>query len=173
MKAMNIVMGIATAVILGALINLGIAAFYPAPVYPSYPPSAAATRPCASGDTVCIDANTQAEQTAQQQYQQQEQAYTTASNIYGRNLFIIANIIGMLVFAIGFALIFRGLALASRGAAVGMMLAGLWSIIYGYARGWGSVDDQLKFFIGLVLAVILIGGGMWLMERYQKLHTSQ
>jgi hypothetical protein len=48
------------------------------------------------------------------------------------------------------------------------MLAGLWSIVYGYGRGWGSVNDQLKFFIGLVIAALIIGSSVWLMERYQK-----
>jgi len=31
------------------------------------------------------------------------------------------------------------------GAPIGIMLAGLWGILYGYGRGWGSIDDQLKF----------------------------
>ena len=92
-------------------------------------------------------------------------------SVYNRNLFIIANIIGIIVFAIGFWLIFGGLALASNAVPVGIMLAGFWSIMYGYARGWGSVDDQLKFFIGLVIAVLVIGGSMWLMQRYQKNHS--
>jgi hypothetical protein len=91
-------------------------------------------------------------------------------NVYNKNLFIIANVIGIIFFAIGFWLVFGGIALASNAVPVGIMLAGLWSILYGYARGWGSVDDQLKFFIGLVIAVLVIGGSMWLMQRYQKNH---
>jgi heme/copper-type cytochrome/quinol oxidase subunit 4 len=169
MKVINIVMGIATAVILGALINLGIAAFYPAPVYPSYPPAAVVTRPCASGDTACVTAQGQAIQDQQQQYQQQEKTYEAAVKIYGRNLFIIANIIGIIMFALGFWFVF-GITLPSLGVPIGIMFAGLWSIVYGYAAGWGSVGDQLKFFIGLVIAVLVIGGSMWLMQRYQKKH---
>ena len=75
----------------------------------------------------------------------------------------------MVVFAFGFWLVF-GITLASNAVPVGIMLAGIWSIMYGYMRGWGSVDDQLKFFIGLVIAVLVIGGSMWLIERYQKNH---
>ena len=167
MKVVNIVMGIATAVILGALINLGIAAFYPAPIYPSYPATAAVTRPCVANDTVCIAAQDQITQGQQQQYQQQEKTYEATVKIYGRNLFIIANIIGIIMFALGFWFIF-GLTLPSLGVPIGIMFAGLWSIVYGYACGWGSVGDQLKFFIGLVIAVLVIGGSMWLMQRYQK-----
>ncbi|HUC31295.1 MAG TPA: hypothetical protein VMR99_01235 [Candidatus Paceibacterota bacterium] len=172
MKIVNFVLGLATAVILGALINLGIAAFYPAPVAPSYPNTAVVTPivPCASADTACMQNNATIEaqqQAAQDQYNNAETAYESAIGVYDKNLFIIANVIGIIFFAIGFWLVF-GVALASNAVPVGIMLAGLWSIVYGYARGWGSIDDQLKFFIGLVIAVIIIGGSMWLIQRHQK-----
>jgi heme/copper-type cytochrome/quinol oxidase subunit 4 len=177
MKIVNFVLGLATAVILGALINLGIAAFYPAPVAPSYPNTAvvAPVAPCPSADTACMQNNAKIEvqqQAAQDQYNNAETAYENATSVYDRNIFIIANIIGIVVFAIGFWLIF-GITLASNAVPVGIMLAGLWSIIYGYARGWGSVDDQLKFFIGLVIAVLIIGGSMWLIQRYQNNHSAK
>ncbi|HEY5221085.1 MAG TPA: hypothetical protein VIJ29_02995 [Candidatus Paceibacterota bacterium] len=176
MKVVNFVLGLATAVILAALISLGIAAFYPAPVAPTYPNTPVATPvvPCASADTACMQNNAKIEaqqQAIQDQYNNAETVYTNEMNIYDKNLFIIANIIGIVVFAIGFWLIFGGLALASNAVPVGIMLAGLWSIIYGYARGWGSIDDQLKFFVGLVIAVLVIGGSMWLMQRYQRNHS--
>jgi hypothetical protein len=173
MKVVNFVLGLATAVILAALITLGIAAFYPAPVAPSYPNTAvvAPVAPCPSNDTACFSNNTKIEaqqQAAQDQYNNAETAYESAMGVYNRNLFIIANIIGIVMFAVGFWLVF-GVALASNAVPVGIMLAGLWSVVYGYARGWGSVDDQLKFFIGLVIAVLIIGGSMWLIQRHQKL----
>ena len=174
MKIVNFVLGLAAAVILAALISLGIAAFYPAPVAPSYPNSAvvAPVVPCPSNSAACAANNAKIEaqsQAAQDQYNNAETAYTSQMQVYDRNLFIIA----IIVFAAGFWLIFGGVALASNAVPVGMMLAGLWSIVYGYVRGWGSVDDQLKFFIGLVIAVLVIGGSMWLMQRYQKNHPTK
>lgn len=166
MKVVNFVLGLAAAVILAALIGLGIAAFYPAPTAPTYPSYPVAT-PCASNDVPC-QTQQQALATQQQdQFNAAEDAYTAQMQVYDRNLFIIANVVGIAVFAIGFWLVLAG-ALASNAVPVGIMLAGLWSIIYGYMRGWGSVDDQLKFFIGLVIAVVVIGGSMWLMQRYQQ-----
>lgn len=175
MKVVNFVLGLATTVILSALIILGIKAFYPEPVAPTYPsgpvdvvPSPVA--PCASGDSTC---QAQSEASAAQQqaqldiYNNAETAYESEMSVYNTNLFIIANVVGIIIFAIGFWLIF-GVTLASNAAPIGIMLAGLWSIIYGYARGWGSVDDQQKFFIGLIIAALVIGGSMWLMQRYQK-----
>lgn len=171
MKVVNFVLGLATAVILGALINLGIRAFYPepvAPMYPNYPVAA----PCATNDLPCQKQQTEVSNQQQAQWQSAETAYEDAMKVYDRNLFIIANIVGILVFAVGFSLVI-GASLASNAVPVGLMLAGLWSIIYGYARGWGSVGDQIKFVIGLVIAVLVIGGSMWLMQRYQKTHSSK
>lgn len=168
MKVVNVVLGIATTIILGALIVLGINAFYPGPVSPNYPDNITPVMPCASADIQCQQQD-QAYTQAQATYQTQEQTYTDQLNVYDRNIFIIANIIGILIFALGFWLIF-GAKLSSLGVPIGIMLAGLWSIIYGYARGSGSVDDQLKFFIGLVIAVIIIGGSLWLIERSQRSH---
>jgi hypothetical protein len=174
MKVVNFVLGLATAVILAALIALGIAAFYPAPVAPSYPDNGVTpVVPCASADTACMQNNARIEaqqQAAQDQYNIAETAYGSAISVYDRNLFIVANVIGIMFFALGFWLVF-GIALASNAVPVGIMLAGLWSIIYGYVRGWGSVGDQSKFFIGLVIAVIMIGGSMWLIQRRQRLGT--
>ncbi len=176
MKIINIILGLGTAIIVGSLINLGIAAFHPAPVAPDYaafqkplaPPPYAA--PCAKGDAACVKAwnDYNAAQTAeQQQFQQAQTAYNGAMKVYDRDLFIIANIAGVAVFAAGFWLLFST-AIAAQGVPVGVMIAGLWSIIYGYARGWGSTNDQLKFFIGLAIAVFVIGGSIWLVDRYQK-----
>jgi hypothetical protein len=172
MKVVNVILGIATAIILGSLIVLGIQAFYPAPIAPSYPNTAvvAPIVPCPSNGVACMQNNAKIEaqqQAAQDQYNNEETAYESAMSIYNRNLFIIANVIGILMFAFGFWLVF-GVALASNAVPIGIMIAGLWSIVYGYARGWGSIDDRLKFFVGLVIAVLVIGGSMWLIQRHQK-----
>jgi hypothetical protein len=173
MKIVNIILGLATAIILGALINLGIKAFYPepvAPTYPNTPVAVAPVTPCASNDTACVKQNEQIEnqqQAAQDEFNAAEQSYEDQMMVYNKNLFIIANVIGVIVFAFGFWLIFAT-ALASQSVPIGIMLAGLWGIIYGYARGWGSIDDQLKFFVGLVIALIVIGGSMWLLQRHAK-----
>jgi hypothetical protein len=172
MKVVNFVLGLGTAIILAALITLGIKAFYPEPVAPMYPNSIPAVpiEPCASNDAKCATQNAQLEaqqQALSDQYNQAEQTYENQLQIYDRNLFIIANIIGIIVFGIGFWMLFAT-EVAAQSVPIGIMIAGLWSIIYGYGRGWGSVNDQLKFFIGLVIALLVIGGSMWLIQRYAK-----
>lgn len=171
MKVINFVLGLGTAIILAALITLGIKAFYPEPVSPysnviapvMAPPYA---EPCAKNDITCEQAWSDYNAKIAQQ-QQQEQAYEDAMKVYNRNIFIIANVVGIIIFAIGFWMLFAT-AVVAQSVPIGIMIAGLWSIIYGYARGWGSVNDQLKFFIGLVIAILVIGGSMWLIQRYAK-----
>ena len=176
MKIVNVVLAIGTLFILGALIVLGIKTFYPEPQYPSslsYPMVPSPVAPCIAGDTKCIlqNSSTAAQYQAEQDaYTQQQQAYTDAMNIYNRNLFIIANVVGIIVFVIGFFLVLYA-GLASQGVPIGIMMAGLWSIIYGYFSGWGSIDDSLKFVVGLIVAVLVIGGSMWLMQRHEGKHA--
>ncbi|GEM_PF-855098 len=174
MKIINIILGLATAIILSSLILLGIKAFHPEPAQPDYfaYPKAAPYREfnCAKGDTKCTsDQNAfYAEQQKQQdEFQKRQKEYQDKMNVYNRDVFVAANIVGVLVFIGGFLLLFRA-AIASQSVPIGIMLAGLYGIIYGYFRGWGSVDDRLKFFIGLLVAIVTIGGSMWLMQKYYK-----
>jgi Flp pilus assembly protein TadB len=177
MKIVNLVLGLGTVIIVGSLLTLGIKAFYPEPVSPTYPqltPIAYPAGPCATNDVACQKLqsdSTKADQVAQNKFNADQQTYQDAMKVYNRNLFIIANLAGIVVFALGFWLIF-GTALAAQSVPIGIMAAGLWGIIYGYARGWDSVNDQLKFFIGLVIAALVLGGSMWLMERRRRLSTN-
>jgi hypothetical protein len=177
MKIVNIVLAIGTLIILGALISLGIATFYPAPQYPTMPnyPVEPLIVPCASGNVQCIqnDASSSAAYQAQMNaYNAAQDNYNTEMQTYNRNVFIIANVVGIVVFVLGFLLVLYA-NLAGNGVPIGIMMAGLWSIIYGYARGWGSVDDPLKFTIGLVVAVIVLGGSMWLIQRHERKHHAR
>ncbi len=108
-----------------------------------------------------------AQQKQQDEFNQKQREYDSAMSVYNRDVFIIANVVGIIVFIVGFWLIFVT-ALPTQSVPIGVMIAGLWSIIYGYARGWGSIDDRLKFFVGLVVAALVIGGSVWLIQRYHE-----
>jgi uncharacterized membrane protein len=176
MKIINVILGLGTAIILGALVNLGIAAFHPAPVPPDYnaivTPAAVYPypAPCAAGDVACsqkVDAYNAQQQKQQQEFNKENDAYQNALKVYNRDVFIIANVVGIIIFIAGFLVLFMT-SIVAQSVPIGIMIAGLWSIIYGYMRGWGSTNDQLKFFVGLVIAALVIGGSIWLIERYQK-----
>ncbi len=178
MKIINIIIGIATTLILGSLIVLGIRAFHPEPPPLDYSfyskPYPYVDMNCEKNDTDCIakrDQYNKDQQAEQELLNQRQKEWDESMKQYNRDVFLIANVIGILVFVGGFLVIFRT-EIGSNGAPVGMMLAGLWGIIYGYARGWRSTDDQLKFFVGLIIAALVIGGSMWLLERYKRTHKA-
>lgn len=174
MKIVNIILGIATALILAALINLGIKAFYPEPTPPDYN---TIVKPyvmpieisnCDKADKECLAKQTayNAEQQKEQELMQQKQrAYDDAMKVYNRDYFIIANTVGIVVFIISFWFLMTATA-ATQSALIGFMLASLWTIFFGYIRGWNSVDDRLKFMVGLVVAAIVVGGSIWLLQRH-------
>ncbi len=175
MKIINIILGLGTAIIIGSLIHLGIRAFHPEPESPyqrNIYPKAAPYREfnCDKGDTKCAadrDTFYKQQQEQQDEMDKQNRAYEAEMKIYNRDVFVAANIVGMLVFVAGFLILFKT-AIVSQSVPIGIMIAGLYGIIYGYARGWNSVNDQLKFFVGLVVALLVIGGSIWLIDRYSK-----
>lgn len=173
MKFINFILGAATAIIVSGLVVLGIRAFYPEPAAPDYSkivPMAAPYPDCLKDDAQCIakrNAQIDAQNAAQEDLRKQQEAYDVSIGEYNRNVFIIANLAGLVVFILGFLLLFLS-AVATRSIPLGVMLAGLYGVLYGYGRGWASVDDRLKFFVGLAVAIVMIGGSMWLAERYYR-----
>lgn len=173
MKIINIILGIATALILAALINLGIKAFYPEPTPPEYNTyvkiaPAPIQYPCDKADKACLEQ--QAASNAEQQkendvFNKKQQEYTDAIKIYNRDYFVIANVTGIIIFIIAFWLLVDATA-ATQSALIGFMLASLWTIFFGYIRGWDSVDDKIKFVVGLVVAALVVGGSTWLLQRH-------
>ncbi len=175
MKIINVILGLGTAIIIGSLIHLGIRAFHPEPVSPyeaGITPKAAPYREfnCDKTDARCIaDRNAfyAKQQLDQEAMDKQNRAYQAELKIYNSDVFVIANIVGILVFIAGFLILFKT-TIVSQSVPIGIMISGLYGIIYGYGTGWYSVNDRLKFFVGLVVALLVIGGSIWLIERYGK-----
>ena len=163
-KIINVALGIGTAFVISSLVALGIAAFYPSPTMPSAGDLVveASYTQCAANDAACIAARTQ----ARKKEDAQQKAYRDNSRLYGRNFFYIANLLGALVFAAGMLLVLSG-RLAGGGIPVGLMFAGFWIMLYGYGRGWDGVGTKTMFFVGLLLAAIVLGGSGWLLQRRQ------
>ena len=167
MKIINLILGLGTAIIVSSLIYLGIQTFYPAPEYPAFDYKPIPYERCAPEDQKCFDERTRQQDERDTGYDKQVKEYDEKSEVYGRNFFIIANITGLIIFIGGFLLLFA-VTMASRSIPIGIMLAGMVSIISGYITGWGGTDDKIKFIVGLLIAAIVIGGSMWLIQRYQR-----
>ncbi len=174
MNIVKVILGVATALIMSALITLGIKAFYPEPQAPRYDeltkPMVAREFNCEKTDAACIrerDAYYVEQLRDQEMWRAESRVYEDAMKVYTKNLFIIANIVGIIIFVGAFWALTR-IGSVAYSSVIGVMVAGLWSILYGYARGWGSVGDKTKFGVGLVVAALVIGGSITLLQQYMK-----
>lgn len=126
-----------------AFVGFGIAAFYKAPAAPEYP---AELRVVRSGE----ETEPQFEQLTklQEEYDRDQNAYKTEIENYSRNVSIIA--IG---FAIAILIIslttFRSIDLIADG----LLLGGVFTLVYSIIRGIGSGSDMFRF---LLVAAALI-----------------
>lgn len=124
--------GLLTAVVIGT----GIAAFYPAPKAP--------------------DTAFSSDQTAQRRGDQQKRwdAYSKVRQAYDRNASLIA-------FAIGLAIGIAALVLSARISVIGdgLLLGGIFTIIYAVFVGLSSGNDKFRFVIGLLGLLAAVGIG--------------
>jgi len=177
MKILNLVIGLAIVIVLSGLFTLGIRAFYPAPEAPS---TVILTSPpyCSPSEDKekCGEKlkmwegqyhTTKAEyDSLVEKYNQEVKEYKRQVQTRNRDIFIIGNIVGVLLFIAGFMLT-KFSAMTSMAVGIGTILSGLYATIAGYTAGWDSTDDRLKFAIGFVIAVIIVGGSLWI-GRYRK-----
>jgi hypothetical protein len=149
----NSVLKIIYAVFLGLMVaffvGFGIDAFFPEPIYPT-----AINDLYAQVGDKAITPELQAQITAL------ENAYSSDQQVHNRIVSIIVTIAAVLF--LGLSLVFekRSLVLAN-----GIMLGGLFALVYGAARGLGSQDSMITFItvgVGLI-AVVLIG-----MRRFSR-----
>jgi len=159
MRFLNLVIGLLISIALSALFGLGVKAFHPGPIAPSYPRIDTSRPMCEDADVGCIEKEKEWENQYEKMMTERaslQKDYDQKVKEYGRDIFIINNVFGVLFFVAGF-LIVKLLAVRTAFAVgAGVIISGFFAIISGYAIGWNSTDDRLKFFVGLVLFAILV-----------------
>lgn len=113
---------------------------------------------CAIGDQACYDRQ-------RQECQKKQDEYFEAHKEYAGKIFIAANISGLVILLVGIAIFAFGL---GTNIAAGIILAGAFGIVYGYIWGWQGPDDVLKFGVGAVVALVVIGGGVLVNRMHAK-----
>ncbi len=177
MKILNFIISLAIVVVLSGLFTLGLRAFYPMPESParvilSSPPDCSFwedKEKCAEELKLWEKGFgvTEAEyRSLIEKYNREAEEYNQKTKTHNRNIFIIGNVAGILLFIAGFILT-RLSVKTALAVGIGTILSGLYATIMGYSVGWNSADDRLKFFIGLIIAIILISGSL-LIGRYSK-----
>jgi hypothetical protein len=143
----NFLIGVTVAIVLSVLLVLGLRIFIPAPnyVYPHQP-----VRACLPNDDLCYKQQNAA-------YEAERQDYDTARAAYGGRIFVASNITGLAALILGLFVFAKKW---GTNIAAGMIAAGAFGIVYGYALGWSGADDKIKFLVGLIVALIVITAGI-------------
>ena len=170
---MNTVFGIGIAVILFIMVMLGTQVFYKAPIYGDFCNVSYYDKPVSIYDSsICPDNMTvgacnaliKEKQTTldvqQAEMERCDKDFQEADKVYGKNLFVINNIVGIILVIASLFLF------AMVNIAAGTAFAGLVLIIYGFMRGWQGTGDILKFVVSLIVAVLFVVFAVIVNKRY-------
>ncbi|MBI2047256.1 hypothetical protein HYT26_03805 [Candidatus Pacearchaeota archaeon] len=175
-RVINAAFGIGIAVLIFIVILLGIQAIYKEPnienfncTYPfAIPAYAYDISSCNENISVkecnaLIKEKRNDSEKMQAGYDKCLKEFQDAEKIYGRNVFLIANIAGII------AVIASLFLLSMINIAAGTAFSGIALIFYGFARGWQGTDDILKFIIALIVAIIFIILAVFANKKYGKI----
>lgn len=173
-KVMNTVFGIGIAIILFIVVMLGTQVFYPEPSYDEFNCSRF-DKPLAIYDYYSCPENITVKECnllikngtlINEENQKESQAcytrFNDAQKVYGKNLFIVNNIIGIILVIISLFLF------SMTNIAAGTAFAGLALIIYGFMRGWQGTGDVLKFIVSLIVTILFIIFAVIVNKRYSS-----
>lgn len=142
----NFIIGVIIAAVLSMLLVLGLRIFLPAPEYPQ-----PVYQKCVlDNDPLCY-------QRQQEKSRPIQEAYEVKAKEYSGHIFIAANIMGLILLIVGIIIFLLGF---GTNIGAGIILSGGFGIIYGYTLGWAGAADGVKFIFGLVIAIMVIAGGI-------------
>ena len=160
-KAINAAFGIGIAIILFIVVLLGIQVFYQSPsiekICPDY------NKPVFSyfdfnscNETISVKEcrewlkNQSFDFEREKNLQKCYEEFNEQNKVYGRNLFIITNLIGIIFVLISLYFI------SMTNISAGIAFSGIVLIVYGFSRGWNETGDSLKFIVSLIVAILFI-----------------
>ncbi len=185
MNVKNLVLGVGIFIVYLLMLNYGIEAFYPSPVYNDickgqsypYPMKYTGEMPtpgqnCSFSQTVQDAVNQCNEQggypvytydslgctTGVKECNMCNKEYEDAQKTHSKIVFVIALIVGIITLFVGFGI----LSVEPVGSA--LMASGVGAIFYGSARNWANLSDIWRFLL-LVLSLVLL---IWIALRINK-----
>lgn len=154
-KAIKIIYSIFLGLLIALFIGLGINTFYPGPKEPSYPTETSYTK----------DVPTEEQAAKQNEYNDAYAKYNEEFKVYSRNVSVIALICAVILLVV--SLIYEK---KIRVLADGILVGGLFTLIYSIIRGFMSEDTKMTFVtvsIGL-LVVLYLGYHKFVRAAVQK-----
>lgn len=145
-KLLKLVYTFFLGLIIALFVGMGISTFYPAPIMPEYPPYAEPV----------YDQSKVSEETlkSQREYDQQYKKFNEESQTYHRNVSTIS-----IVFAVIFLILSLIFERKNRVIANGIMIGGIFTLIYSIGRGIASTDTKYTFIaVTISLAVVIYLG---------------
>lgn len=137
--------------IIALFVGMGISTFYPAPEMPEYPPHSITPADMSGNGTTKVP---EEDLQVQREYEEAYKRYDEASQTYHRNVSIIS-----LVSAVIFVILSSLLARKNHVIMNGVMLGGVFVLIYSIGRGIASTDTKYTFIaVSISLLVILYLG---------------
>lgn len=133
------------ALLVAFFVGLGIDAFYPAPKAPQYPVEIDQVRP---GCEETIE-----QQTLRKEFNQSQNKFMEDSKPYNRNVSIISLVAAIIILIVSLTLLSK-----IKMIADGILLGGVFTVIYSIIRGLMCESSQFRFLIvsiGLIIAFIL------------------
>lgn len=133
--------------IVALFVGMGISTFYPAPDMPEYPHSMTPMSTPMDGSKIPEE-----DLQLQRQYEEAYKKYDEASQVHHRNVSIIA-----LIFAVALVLI-STLAMKRNNHVImnGVMLGGVFVLIYSIGRGIASSDTKYTFIAVCVSLIVVL-----------------
>lgn len=138
-KILKIVYTFFLGIILALFVGLGISTFYTGPTMPEYPVTSPEFREPARLDTE-----------AQRQYDTQYQEYNEQYQTYHRNVSIISLIAAVVLLVISFLFDARNKVIAN-----GILLGGVFTLIYSIGRGLVSEDSKYTF-VAVAISLLIV-----------------
>ena len=141
-KVIKLVYTFFLGVLLAIFIGVGIETFYPTPTAPQYP----------------VELNTYGKEMTdtqlqkQKDYDQAEREYMSALEPYNRNVSIIALVASVILLAVSLFIEKRLI----KVIADGVMLGGLFMLLYSLIRGFEAQDSKYVFIVATVGVVVAI-----------------
>jgi len=150
-RTIEIIYTIFLGIIIAVFVGLGISAFYNEPKYPEMPSTLKVySVPVESPNDSTISADLVDKQ---EKYDKQVEDYQKNINDYNRNVSIIALIASIIALSVSLLLAQKLLVIAD-----GVLLGGVFTLLYSVVRVFGSGDDKVRFLVvtvGLCVALTL------------------
>lgn len=145
MMVIRLLYSLFISVLIALFVGVGIATFYPGPKRPEYPielstlPTKEAASPEAREKSIA--------------FEKENRDFQELNKIYARNVSIVSLSAAIIILVISLTLFRRILMIAD-----GLMLGGLFTLVYSIARGFETQDNKYRFIVvtvGLIIALVL------------------